>query len=246
MENANLPADEISISMRDAIDATTIIVNRLPRQLIVNESQLTFEELYTCGGLADLERTLYHQQEVDQTMRDCAHMANRDIPMRPRTFPDTNVRVGVLDHDHPPTGKHAGTKQPPERQQGATVFLSVKIESLEETVSFLWKDSRGRPVSPTHVRLSLGSMGEAVALAVEQYDRSMTKAYDIHNSEYVINETRRRVRHFSQAGSVGGGHLPPSFREPELEQPELAFPQAWSLGLEWARAMHIMNLQERR
>ncbi|RGP73017.1 hypothetical protein FSPOR_2393 [Fusarium sporotrichioides] len=254
MENVNLPADEIPISMRDAIDATTITVNRLPRQLIVDESQLTFEELYACGGLADLERTLYHQQEVDQTMRDwqrfwhkvfdnwnSAHMANHDIPMRPRTFPDTNVSVGVLDRDHPPTGKRPGTKQPPERQQGAAVFLSVKIESPEEdTVSFLWKDSRGRPVNPSLVRITLGGRAEAMALAIEQYDKWATKAYDDHNTARVINEARRRIRHFCEVGSAGRGRLPPDFQDPELIYPDLAYPRALVQSGQWARLNQIL------
>ncbi|PCD19275.1 hypothetical protein FGRA07_06080 [Fusarium graminearum] len=166
---------------------------------------------------------------------------DEDMPIEPPTFPNTDVLVGVLSRDHPPTEECPSRKKPPERRRGADVFLSATTKATNDTVDFVWKDSQGKIVNPSHVRITVGKYTSAMYLAIERYDNSLTKAYDELNDARIINYARRVVLFFAKEGGGYGTFYPRWFNPPTLKEPELARPRARTLAKRWAELLDMIE-----
>ncbi|EKJ78927.1 hypothetical protein FPSE_00894 [Fusarium pseudograminearum CS3096] len=163
------------------------------------------------------------------------------MPIEPPTFPNTDVLVGVLSRDHPPTEECPSQKKPPERRRGADVFLSATTKAANDMVDFVWKDSQGKLVNPSHVRITAGKYTSAMYLAIERYDNSLTKAYDELNDARIINYARLVVLFFAKEGGGYGTVYPRWFKPPTLKEPELARPRARTLAKRWAELLDMIE-----
>ncbi|KAM0505734.1 hypothetical protein ACHAP8_001966 [Fusarium lateritium] len=130
------------IELMDAVYGILYTVDHPPRTIIRYEEQLSIEELKSCIQLLHLERKIYYNgREVVMTMGketflvqgvlhwNTAYQANFDIPVRPRHFPDTDVLLGALIRDNPPTKENPEARQPLWRQQGG--FLEHHHQGLQ-------------------------------------------------------------------------------------------------------------------
>lgn len=223
--------------------------------IIRSSEEMTVCELDLFASLARMERELHHKKrDVEMIMRDwkrfwskvfdgwnSACRVDEDMPIEPPTFPNTDVLVGVLSRDHPPTEECPSRKKPPERRRGADVFLSATTKATNDTVDFVWKDSQGKIVNPSHVRITVGKYTSAMYLAIERYDNSLTKAYDELNDAHIINYARRVVLFFAKEGGGYGTFYPRWFNPPTLKEPELARPRARTLAKRWAELLDMIE-----
>ncbi|KAJ4136163.1 hypothetical protein NW768_003771 [Fusarium equiseti] len=125
------------------------------------------------------------------------------IPLAPRRFQATNIRVGHPKRDYPPKNAE---RQPPSRRQGAPVFLSITTKAFGEEIEFIWKNSKDKFVGASHVELTAGDHSKAMFMAVERYDSSIRLAYAKHNEQRFLYYARRQILHFAERGAARGIH----------------------------------------
>ncbi|KAG8349248.1 hypothetical protein FVEN_g12535 [Fusarium venenatum] len=232
--------DDSPITVMEAIRRTASTNNRSPGTIIRHEEQLSTDELLEFIRLFGQERKLHHDsKEGPVTMREWKRFWRRMFHSWNTAY---KVLVGVLSRNQAPTNKNSAQPPPSERRQGANVFLSVTIVA-DDMVDFRWKDARGKLVDRPNVRITVGSCGMAMAMAIEYYDSSLTRAYYSHNNERVIKRVRRLIAHFARESTRIHGMPPPGFDVPILEEPELAAPRAQQLGMHWKEVLKTMEAQ---
>jgi hypothetical protein len=205
--------------------------NRAPGALIVKVANLTPDEAIFHADLMQKERKLF-AGNADKAFeyvdwhrywsRVFKHWNSLDDENEER-HPATNVKVGVLKYDHPLTSEFRGNRQPPERQRGAKVFISVTTNTMDDTLLFLWEDELGKFINPIHAQLDNPDVGAAYFKAISRHDNCIRKSHHNHYMGLVIRSARRRIVYFaghgSEKASVPAGSGAPVIIEPEYAGP---------------------------
>lgn len=160
-------------------------------------------------------------------------------PLAPTRFHETNVKVGKLKYDHPPTLEFPGALQPPARLHNALVFLSFTTKAVGDMVEFMWKDADGKFVGRYHVELTVPSLSVAIYQAIERYDASRRDAYAQFNKQQVIHQARRRIVMFAEQGTAGAIDHTVWAMAPQYIEPELAYPRIRHMTAELAAVIEL-------
>ncbi|OBS21932.1 hypothetical protein FPOA_08269 [Fusarium poae] len=240
--------DHIEASMITIIGRAITRESRPPNSLICSQKSLSKDELIALNSLFHLERRVSYgsqrpvicKAEWERFMKkvfldwNSAHLLNIDTPVRSPTFSDTKVEVGFLSCDHPPARKNSEPMPPAWRKHLAPVFLSVTFKTNGDEIEFKWKDMKGKPVISSLVTITIdGGIGAAMFMATECYDIWMKRVYNEHNNVRVLNEARRRIKHFAEHGTRIMAQLGPEHRNPTIKEPVLARPKARELCLSY-------------
>ncbi|PNP84672.1 hypothetical protein FNYG_02301 [Fusarium nygamai] len=142
-----------------------------------------------------------------------------DLPFRPVTLLENRVKVGRLKINHPPSVAFRGPPGP-WRLQGCPVYMSVSPAADGQLLQPIWKDEKGKSVSPGCVETDR-PVGECIDLAVLRFDRNATDRIKEYNIARITNVARRRLMHFSAVGTEMAAYIPAGCRAPTLEVPEL-------------------------
>jgi hypothetical protein len=181
--------------------------------MINSEEMLSTRELSMFIDLSRLENQVEHRDaELVPTISDWRRFWRLVFRRWNTTHPDnespkfvgdisseTAVKVGTLTCDHSCNKAFPGP-QPKWRQGGADVFLSVSIPQWQGWLDLLWKDSKGKPVKPSFVKLDM-ELSQCLDLAISRYNRCVQDRIEKFNEDCIIATARRRLVHFAKTGT---------------------------------------------
>jgi len=119
----------MEVTLPEAITNTITAQDREAGSIIRSEEEMTEEELLIIAPLAKFENDCHHgDRDSPFTMTDWRRFLTKifqgwhsgrgemeAVPWALTRFHETNVKVGKLKHDHPPTKNFPNVQQPPSR-----------------------------------------------------------------------------------------------------------------------------------
>ncbi|KAM0561819.1 hypothetical protein ACHAPJ_002990 [Fusarium lateritium] len=225
-------------TMDELLEDARCVNRRAPGAVIDDDEGFTKDELGRFIDLALQENAIVHGsrnrphsvsawrrfwRKVFKTW-DSTDDENENPILRQARLVDTNVKVGVLRRDHPPSVAYPEQNQEG-RRQGDPVYLSLTLQLQVDSINWMWKDARGRFVNPAHVDFNAGSEARCLDRAITRYDRSLRERIDEHNEKLVIKTARRRVVHFAETGTGRGPYIRHEDQAPLLHTEEFAGPR---------------------
>ncbi|RGP73020.1 hypothetical protein FSPOR_2396 [Fusarium sporotrichioides] len=214
MAQNNHAREQVELAMASILIRTPSVISRLPDDIINSEEMLSTRELSMFIDLSRLENQVEHRDaDLVPTISDWRRFWRLVFRRWNTTHPDnespasfvgdlsseTAVKVGTLMFNHPPNKAYPGP-QPKWRQEGADVFLGVSIPQWQGWLDLLWKDSKGKPVKPSIVKLDM-ELCECLDLAIARYDRCVQDRVEKYNEDCIIATARRRLVHFAKTGT---------------------------------------------
>ncbi|KAG8669715.1 hypothetical protein FPOAC2_09056 [Fusarium poae] len=248
--------DHVETTVLAIIQGAITRESRPPNTLICSQKSLSKHELSKLVSLFHLERTVLYgakrpavtkaawKRFMEEVFLDwnSAHRVNHDREIRPRTFSDSNVEVGFLSCDHPPPKEDPEWVAPRWRRRDSKVFLGLTTKTHGDEIEFIWKDIKGGFVSSSIVTVTVpGGVGAARLMATENYDKCLQRDYKEHNHLCIINEARRRIKHFAEHGTIIFAALGREHRNPIIKEPELALPKAKELCQSYVKFLELMD-----
>lgn len=230
----NNPVQEMELAMASLLIRTPSIVSRPAGKIINSEEMLTTRELSMFIDLARLETQVEHRDaelvpELPDWRRfwrmvfrrwNTTHPDNENPQVVGDVSTETSVKVGTLVCDHPPNKAYPGP-QPRWRSEGADVFLGVLVPQWQSWLEFVWRDSKGKPVKPSLVKLDM-NIYEWFDLAISRYDRCVQDRIEKYNEDCIIATARRRLVNFAKRGTGHEPNIKPGDEAPLLMPIELA------------------------
>lgn len=151
--------------------------------------------------------------------------------LRDRQFSETYFPVGKFTEDHPePASKKrkrgAGSPPeiPPHRRRRALAYLNPTLNYGTDSISYQWKDGKGRYINWKYVELDAGlTLPMAKAKANTTYDEWEIKRILTFNTDLAVAITRRRIVEFSKHAD--------SATTPQLSELGVVYPEFAPLEL---------------
>ncbi|RGP79941.1 hypothetical protein FLONG3_1885 [Fusarium longipes] len=248
MAQNNQTRRQVELDMASILVRTNSVLARTPDDIINSEEMLSVRELSMFIDLSRLENQVEHRNaELEPTIYDWRRFWRLVFRRWNTTHPDNEspqfisdlsseaaVKVGTLMCHHPPNKTYPGAgSQPKWRQEGADVFLSVSVPKWQGWLDLLWKDSKGKPVKPSIVKLNM-ELCECLDLAISRYDRCVEDRIEKFNEDCVIATARRRLVHFAKTGTRHEPRILPGDEAPVLVPVVLAGDRADAMARTFA------------
>ncbi|EYB33163.1 hypothetical protein FG05_06131 [Fusarium graminearum] len=256
MAQNNQDREQVELAMSSILIRTPSVVSRSSDDIINNEEMLTTRELSMFIDLARLENQVEHRHaELVPSISDWRRFWRLVFRRWNTTHPDnespmfigdlsseTAVKVGTLVCSQPPNKAYPGPQQPKWRQAGADVFLGVSIPPQQGWLELLWKDSKGKPVKPSIVKLDM-ELYKCLDLAISRYDRCVQDRVEKYNEDCIVATARRRLVHFAKVGTINEPRILAGDEAPNLLPVVLAGDRADNMADTFA---NLKDLRDRR